>query len=77
MAHEHYDAGDSMIPAGLHQHKSEMAQPNYTKLSENLRRVTPTHIQCSMFCGGRRCKYENATSWKPEQMAIEGLYSHW
>ncbi len=30
-----------------------------------------------MFCGGRRCKYESSNSWKKEDVAIEGLYSHW
>ena len=30
-----------------------------------------------MFCGGRRCKYEQGSSWKKEDMAIDGIYSHW
>lgn len=30
-----------------------------------------------MFCGGRRCKYESPNGWKDEDLAIEGVYSHW
>ena len=30
-----------------------------------------------MFCGGRRCKYESSSNWKGEDVAIEGIYSHW
>jgi Na+/H+ antiporter NhaA len=30
-----------------------------------------------MFCGGRRCKYETSSQWKPEDMAVTGIYSHW
>ena len=30
-----------------------------------------------MFCGGRRCKYESANSWKKEDIAVPGIYSHW
>ena len=30
-----------------------------------------------MFCGGRRCKYESSSNWKGEDVATEGIYSHW
>jgi protein tyrosine phosphatase domain-containing protein 1 len=30
-----------------------------------------------MFCGGRRCKYESSSGWKKEDLAIDGIYSHW
>ena len=36
----------------------------------------PVH-RCSMFCGGRRCKYESIASWKKADVAVDGLYSHW
>jgi protein tyrosine phosphatase domain-containing protein 1 len=49
----------------------------YSKVGESLRYNTPSEMQCSMFCGGRRCKYESAAQWKQEDMAINGLYSHW
>ena len=49
------------------------------KVGESIRRNAPNEMQCSMFCGGRRCKYEqgSASSWKKEDMAIDGIYSHW
>ncbi|XP_049954844.1 protein tyrosine phosphatase domain-containing protein 1-like [Schistocerca serialis cubense] len=56
---------------------SEAPAANYTRLSEGLRRVTPTAIQCSVFCGGRHCKYENPNSLNALHMAVDGLYSHW
>ena len=34
-------------------------------------------MQCSMFCGGRRCKYESSSAWKPKDLALEGIFSHW
>ena len=47
-------------------------------MGESLRRNAPKEIQCSMFCGGRRCKYEQGNeSWKIEDTAINGIYSHW
>lgn len=49
----------------------------YNKLSEKLRQMTPDDLQCSMFCGGKRCKYDSATAWEEKDMAIQGLYSHW
>lgn len=30
-----------------------------------------------MFCGGRRCKYDNPDGWPIEDRALEPLYSHW
>ncbi len=44
---------------------------------ESLRHTVPGEMQCSMFCGGRRCKYESASHWKPDQMALKGIFSHW
>ncbi|XP_042238187.1 protein tyrosine phosphatase domain-containing protein 1-like isoform X2 [Homarus americanus] len=65
-------------PAGLSQNKREIAvYSNYSRLSEHFRQVTPTELQCSVFCGGRRCKYENGDAWNSDDMAIPGIYSHW
>lgn len=50
---------------------------NYNKISDSLRRLAPTPLTCSMFCGGRKCKYESATNWTPDACAVDGLYSHW
>ncbi|KAG8198529.1 hypothetical protein JTE90_026432 [Oedothorax gibbosus] len=48
----------------------------YGKLSEKIRRTAPGEFQCSVFCGGKRCKYDSAT-WHKEDMAVNGIYSHW
>ena len=51
--------------------------PKYSKVSESLRHATSGSVQCSMFCGGRQCKYENPGKWSDAEMAIKGLYSSW
>ena len=50
---------------------------SYGLLSEKFRSSTPSDIQCTLFCGGRRCKYESAKKWSTEEMAVPGIYSHW
>ncbi|PSN44972.1 Protein tyrosine phosphatase domain-containing protein 1 [Blattella germanica] len=72
----------TLVPAGLQQVGGNKLQEhhvpsNYNKFSENLRRVTPNGIQCSFFCGGKHCKYENADAWDASHMAIDGIFSHW
>ncbi|XP_015187376.1 PREDICTED: protein tyrosine phosphatase domain-containing protein 1-like isoform X2 [Polistes dominula] len=70
----------SLIPAGLQtgQHNlPETPLPGYNKFSENLRKFTPQAIQCAIFCGGSRCKYENPKAWPPVHMAIQNIFSHW
>ncbi|XP_014601814.1 PREDICTED: protein tyrosine phosphatase domain-containing protein 1-like isoform X2 [Polistes canadensis] len=70
----------SLIPAGLQsgQHNlPETPLPGYNKISENLRKFTPQAIQCAIFCGGSRCKYENPKAWPPVHMAIQNIFSHW
>ncbi|XP_026800777.3 protein tyrosine phosphatase domain-containing protein 1 [Pangasianodon hypophthalmus] len=54
-----------------------MATAKYTVVGETLRYVIPTHMQCSFGCGGRSCKYEDASRWSEDQQAIRGLYSSW
>lgn len=49
----------------------------YTKVGETLRHVIPGHMQCSMACGGRACKYENPSRWSDKEQAVKGLYSSW
>ncbi|XP_056645749.1 uncharacterized protein LOC130450997 [Diorhabda sublineata] len=63
--------------AELKSPNSEIVRANYNKLSEHIRRLTPQGIQCSVFCGGINCKYENPENWKPDSLAIQGIYSHW
>lgn len=70
----------SLIPAGLqsgHTNLPDIPLPGYNKLSENLRKFTPQAIQCAIFCGGSRCKYENPKAWPPVHMAIQNVFSHW
>ncbi|XP_050693914.1 protein tyrosine phosphatase domain-containing protein 1-like [Eriocheir sinensis] len=65
-------------PAGLSLGRREIVvHSNYSRLSEHLRQVTPTEIQCSVFCGGKTCKYDNPDYWPAEDTAIQGVYSHW
>ncbi|EFX87457.1 hypothetical protein DAPPUDRAFT_96956 [Daphnia pulex] len=54
-----------------------VAQPSYTKLSEGLRKNTPASVICLAFCGGRKCRFDTSDRWTAEDMAVNGLYSHW
>lgn len=69
----------SLVPAGLLAGQVDLfeVQAGYNKFSENLRRYTPQAIQCAIFCGGSRCKYENPKAWQPVHMAIQNIFSHW
>ena len=53
------------------------AGPKYSRFSESIRHVTPSSLQCSMFCGGKQCKYENPSKVKESETVIKGLYSAW
>lgn len=53
------------------------ATPAYSLVSEKLRRVSAGSLQCALFCGGPRCKYEVSHRWKEAEKALEGLFSHW
>ncbi|XP_076679061.1 uncharacterized protein LOC143374659 isoform X2 [Andrena cerasifolii] len=68
----------SLVPAGLLAGQVDLCdvQAGYNKFSENLRRFTPQAIQCAIFCGGSRCKYENPKSWPAVHMAIQNIFSH-
>lgn len=56
---------------------NHLVAANYSKLSDHIRRLTPQGIQCSVFCGGSNCKYENPENWTADSLAIQGIYSHW
>ncbi|KAF7210068.1 protein tyrosine phosphatase domain-containing protein 1 isoform X1 [Nothobranchius furzeri] len=49
----------------------------YTIVEEAIHFVIPTHVQCSMGCGGEACKYDSPSYWGEDQQAIKGLYSSW
>ncbi|XP_063147879.1 protein tyrosine phosphatase domain-containing protein 1 isoform X2 [Candoia aspera] len=57
--------------------RSRRPTAKYTKVGERLRHVIPGHMQCSMACGGRACKYENPARWSEQEQAVKGLYSSW
>ena len=50
--------------------------PSYSRVSEKLRRISSGSLQCSLFCGGQRCKYENVVRWGEKDRALRGLFSH-
>lgn len=54
-----------------------LTRPRYSKLSEVLRKKTPSSVLCRTFCGGRKCRYDQFDCWNKEDMAVDGLYSHW
>ena len=70
---------DDLVPAGLTKAGDNMAiiEPKYSVVGESIRRNTPNEMQCSMFCGGRRCKYESGAAWDKSETALTGIYSHW
>ena len=75
---EEADTLEKLEPAGLKRGKEGLpVHPHYTKVGESFRKNVPHEMQCSMFCGGRKCKYENGDTWRDDQMAIKGIYSHW
>uniref|UniRef100_H9G3Z4 Protein tyrosine phosphatase domain-containing protein 1 n=2 Tax=Anolis carolinensis TaxID=28377 RepID=H9G3Z4_ANOCA len=63
--------------ADMNSGRSRRPTAKYTKVGERLRHVIPGHMQCSMACGGRACKYENPTRWSDQEQAVKGLYSSW
>ena len=55
----------------------KLSSPKYSLFGERIRHVAPNYLQCSMFCGGKQCKYDNPSKFKENEMAIVGLYSSW
>lgn len=49
----------------------------YSVVSDKIRGKMSEERMCSMFCGGKKCKYELATGWREDQMIIKGLFSQW
>ena len=61
-----------LLPSQCGRHISMI--PKYTAVGEHLRQNVPHEMQCSMFCGGRKCKYEVPDSWRREDMAVQGIF---
>jgi len=74
-------ASSATLPAGNQptprRYSGVVVAPRYNSVSGRLRRYTSGAIQCSLFCGGSKCKYENESKWAEKDVAIPGLYSHW
>lgn len=62
---------------GAHIGSTQRPTAKYSALTNSLRVLTTGSMQCSMFCGGKGCKYDNPAKWTEDQMAIKGLFSHW
>ena len=53
-------------------------RPTYSTFVEKIKLMCAgSSFQCSMFCGGRECKYENHSQWAEDHQAIPGIFSHW
>ncbi|KAL5475122.1 hypothetical protein EMCRGX_G027180 [Ephydatia muelleri] len=53
-------------------------RPTYSTFVEKVKLICAgSSFQCSMFCGGRECKYENHNHWAEDHQAIPGIFSHW
>uniref|UniRef100_A0A3P9NX00 Protein tyrosine phosphatase domain-containing protein 1 n=1 Tax=Poecilia reticulata TaxID=8081 RepID=A0A3P9NX00_POERE len=60
-----------------HTERVKAPKPKYTFLGEAIRGVFPPHMQCSLGCRGKDCKYDNPNHWSEDKQAIRGLYSSW
>ncbi|XP_062315175.1 protein tyrosine phosphatase domain-containing protein 1 [Osmerus eperlanus] len=49
----------------------------YTVVGETIRYVIPGHMQCTYWCGGQACKYDDPSYWSEDKQAIKGIYSSW
>ncbi|XP_045561303.1 protein tyrosine phosphatase domain-containing protein 1 isoform X2 [Salmo salar] len=70
-------SGDLNTGSSMNTVSTRVPTAKYTKVGETLRHVIPGHMQCSMACGGRACKYENPARWSDKEQAVKGLYSSW
>ena len=55
-------------------------ESKYGIIAESLRQSFPEAKTCSMFCGGKKCKYcdpEASPIWSKDQKVIKGLFSNW
>ncbi|XP_062396218.1 protein tyrosine phosphatase domain-containing protein 1 [Sardina pilchardus] len=71
------DGQTSLDVRGFFLARRRVPTAKYTVVGETLRHVIPSHMQCSIGCGGKACKYEDPTRWTEDQQAIKGLYSSW
>ncbi|GIY03409.1 protein tyrosine phosphatase domain-containing protein 1 [Caerostris darwini] len=49
----------------------------YGIVQEKLRQSSSKNFHCSVFCPGKRCRYEGAAFWQKEDMPVMGIFSTW
>ena len=81
-SYEYVEIAVSDRDLSQHQQQGVAASPSFSRVSEKLRRLgagnpTAHQIQCSMFCGGKGCKYENAAKLPEMGSALPEIYCHW
>ncbi|XP_047505955.1 protein tyrosine phosphatase domain-containing protein 1-like, partial [Pieris napi] len=57
-----------------HRRVNRPPSAQYSTFGELVRTSAPSGLQCALFCGGSRCKYELPSK---RSSAIQGLYSDW
>jgi len=58
-------------------HEHAVPEAKYSLFGEKIRQTIPGPMQCSMACGGKRCKWENPHAWSDSEQSIKGVYSTW
>ena len=69
-------------PAGAYSPLSQAVKkllPERTacRLGEKTPPFTHPRVHLNSGCKGAKCKYERSDYWRPEQMAIDGIFSNW
>jgi hypothetical protein len=58
------------------QKPNETPKSPYNAVSHKIRKLVPEEIACKIGCSGEKCKYCNS-NWPTEDMALNGVFSHW
>ncbi|CAF1073880.1 unnamed protein product [Adineta steineri] len=56
---------------------SSAPQGAYSPISQAVKKLLPERTACRLGCRGANCKYERSDYWRPDQMAIQGIFSNW
>ncbi|KAG8187727.1 hypothetical protein JTE90_015597 [Oedothorax gibbosus] len=54
-----------------------LPQVQYGLFSEKLRQNASKGFHCSVFCSGRKCRYEGTAFWNKDDMPVMGTFSTW
>ncbi|ESO97104.1 hypothetical protein LOTGIDRAFT_174629 [Lottia gigantea] len=76
---EHIHPGQEQLHVSEAYDKIKDSKPSAKggRLTDRARRIVKHDNVCSVFCGGKKCKYCCPDNWSKEQMAVDGLFSHW